>query len=205
MSLATYADLLSAVSTWLHRDDLTSVSADFITIGESRINRLLRVRAMESSTSLTTVAGTRTVALPTGYLQAKRLYVSSSPVQTLEYIAPHDYWRRWMSTTTGTPLAYTVEGENFLFGPIPDGTSIECLYYARPSALSSAVNAIFTANPELYLYAALVAAEPYLKNDRRIPIWKSQFEQILQEVQSADDRDRASGAPIRMLSDYAVV
>lgn len=205
MAITTYAELKTAVANWLHRDDLTAIIPDFITIGESRINRKLRVRPMETSATLTPTAGVRTVALPSGFLQAKRLYVDGSVPTALEYISPPDYWKRYLSIESNTPRVYTVEAENFLFGPVPNGTDIICLYYQRPSALSSAVNAIFTANPELYLYAALVAAEPYLKNDKRIPLWKLQFEEILSEVQAADDRDRAAGAPMMMRTDYAIV
>lgn len=205
MTIATYSQLVGAVGNWLHRADLTATIPDFVAIGESRINRLLRVRTMETSATLATTAGTREVALPTGFLQARRLYVDGGVPTVLEYIAPADYWKRYLSTDSGTPKVYTIEGDNFLFGPVPDGTNIICLYYQRPSALSSSVNSIFTDNPELYLYASLVAAEPYMKNDKRVGLWKAQFEEVLAEVQAADDRDRASGAPMMVRTDYAIV
>ena len=47
MSIATYAELKTAVANWLQRTDLTSYIPDFITIAESQIASDLKVREME--------------------------------------------------------------------------------------------------------------------------------------------------------------
>ena len=206
MAITNYAELQAAVSNWLHRADLTTIIPDFISLAEADINGRLRVRGMETSTAVTATGGTRAIALPSGWLQGRRAYIDTNPIQHLEYLSPQDYWSRYVSTESGLPKCHTIEGENMLLGPIPDsGRVVQMLYYARPSPLSVDVNAMFTANPDLYLYGALVAAEPYLKNDRRMPLWRAQYDAIIARVESGDSRDRASASVLQVRTDYQVV
>ena len=206
MAITTYAELGTAVENWLHRADLATIVPDFITLAEADINGRLRVRGTETSTTATATGGTRSISLPTGWLQGRRVYIDTNPIQHLEYMAPQDYWSRYVSTESGLPKAYTIEGENMLLGPIPDsGRVLQLLYYSRPLPLSVDINAMFTANPDLYLYGALVAAEPYLKNDKRMPLWRAQYEAAIQRIEAADSRDRASASVLQIRTDYQVV
>jgi len=200
MAISTYNELLAAVENHLDRSDLDDRIPEFVSLAEARIARKLRIREMETEADVALVGGTRTAALPTGFREVRRLYISSSPIQELEYISPQDYWHRYLSTNTGRPTCFTVEGTNFLFGPIPDASyTAKSLHYRALDALSSSAHAVFTANPDLYLYGALTAAEPYIKNDKRLPVWKSLFDEILMEL---DSQSRRHQGPMRMRDDY---
>jgi hypothetical protein len=200
MAITDYAGLTTAIQTnWLNRatdTQLTTVVPDLITLGEKRIYRKLRVRAMESAIS-STVSGSGSVALPSDYVDLKYAYVNQAPVQWLDRKSA-----QWMFTNypyrasnTGLPKFIARDGSNFIFGPAPDQSYlISGMYYARPVALSSVLNSIFTANPELFLFAALCEAEPWLSNDERIPIWEKKFGQILGDVQFEDDNEQHSGS-----------
>ena len=50
----------------------------------------------------------------------------------------------------------------------------------------------------IYLYGSLLQAEPYLKNDARIPIWKTGLDFGLAELQKSDKKYRWSGSSMRM-------
>lgn len=68
MALTTYALLKTTIANYLNRTDLTSYLGDFITLTESRLNRELRVREMvNTDTSTTTVSGTQSYSLPSGF------------------------------------------------------------------------------------------------------------------------------------------
>jgi hypothetical protein len=199
MAISTYSELQSALASWLDRADLTARIPEFISIAESRISRKLRIREQETDSDVTLVAGTRTAALPTGFKEVKRVYLNTNPVQPLSYIAPSDYWTRYMSVDTGRPVVFTVEGSNLVFGPIPDTAyTAKVLHVKELSALSASAHGTFTSNPDLYLYGALTAAEPFLKNDKRVPMWKSLFEEILNELMV---QDRTYQGPLRMRDD----
>lgn len=200
MAISTYNELLAAVENHLDRSDLDDRIPEFISLAEAKIARKLRIREMETEADVTTVAGTRTAALPTGFREVRRLYLNASPVQHLEYISPQDYWRRFVSTQSGRPACFTVEGANFLFGPIPDAVyTAKCLYYKALDAVSSSAHAVFTANPDLYLYGALTAAEPYIKNDKRLGVWKSLFDEIIFDLEAQTKKHQG---PMRVRDDY---
>lgn len=200
MSIQTYAELQTAIASWIHRDDLTSRIPEFISIAEARIARRLRIRDQETESDVTLVTGTRTAALPTGFREIKRVYLNTNPVRHLEYIAPSDYWSRFLSTDTGQPQAFTVEGSNLVFGPVPDSSyTAKVLHNKQLDALSSSAHGTFTSNPDLYLYGSLAAAEPFLKNDKRLPMWKSMFEEIVMELER---QDRTYQGPMRIRDDY---
>lgn len=207
MALSTYANLTSAVGNWLHRSDLSTFIPDFVTLAEKNIHRRLRIRSMETEITVTAVAGTRTVALPSNFLEARRVYISNtSPVQDLDYIDPDNYWRRWMSSTSGQSVAYTVEGDNILLGPVPAGAyHVNFLYYKEPDALSTTAHPTFTANPDLYLFASLMEAHPFCKDDKRFPLWAARLEKALQEAQDKDTRDRHGAGPLTIRTQDQVV
>lgn len=200
-TLVNYGDLKTQLATFLHDDTLTAQIPVLVSMAEDRIAQRLRIRAMETSTTLSTGASTREVALPTRFVQARRLYYSADPVRFLEPMSPENYWEIFASGATGVPRAYTIEGENFLFGPIPDAVySIPCLYYQRFAALSADAdtNWLLTNARGLLLYASLVEAAPFIGDDERLQMWASMYDGLEASVIKADKRDRYPvGARIR--------
>jgi hypothetical protein len=60
---------------------------------------------------------------------------------------------------------------------------------------------LFTASPDIYLYAALLEATTFLMNDERVPLWSSAYENAVQRASAADDRGRWGGSVLRMRTD----
>ncbi len=196
MSLASYTDLTGAVASWLHRSDLNSQVPDFISLAESRINNDLRHRAMETSTASTIASGV--IAVPTNYIELKDAYVSStSPYANLDRKTAEWVYENYPNRTAGgdAPKFIAREGSNFIFGPFPtDGLVVTLVYYNRFAPLSSSVNSVFTAYPGLWLYGSLIEAAPYLKDDKRLPLWEQKFSQLFTLVQKESDDEFLSGS-----------
>lgn len=195
MALANYGDLKTTLDKYLARDDLTAVIPDFIRMGEARLSAELRIRFMEASANITIATSTRTSALPSRYLEGRSLYVSGTPNQRLEYKTPVVYWELWADKTVGKPEVFTIEGENFLWGPVPDqGYTGVSLYYKQPDILSSDsdTNGLFTLAPNMYVYASLIEATPFLGNDPRVLLWTSLYEDLRDKLILADRKDRYS-------------
>ena len=97
----------------------------------------------------------------------------------------------------------TIMGENILFGPTPDSVyTYSMTYYKALTALSDSAPtnwAILNA-PDLYLYGALLQAEPFLMNDERVPLWERGVRQVINDLQEQDDRDRHSGSEMRVMN-----
>ena len=209
MAISTYAELKTAVANWLQRDDLTSRIPEFIAMAEDRIrlDTRIRVRAMET-TDATFNIDARTETLPTRFLGVRRFYLNTSPVRLLEYMGPADFWSRWAGSTTGEPVAYTIEGENFVFGPAPSGTYTgTILYYQSFAALSADgdTNWILTNARGLLLYGALAESAPFLGDDPRLMTWAALYDDTADKIEKSNKRDRhPSGAMSRVIGVSAV-
>jgi hypothetical protein len=200
--LDTYNGLVTAIQNELHRSDLAAYVPDWITLAESRINKNLRVRQMETSSASTMASGV--IAVPTNYLSLKNAYISSiQPYQALE--RKTDTWiydNYPYRVATGTPKFIAREGTNFIFGPYPDSNYVvQLVYWNRFLPLSTATNSIFTAYPGLWLFGALCESAPWLKDDKRIPVWEGKFKQLLEFVQDEDNDEFLSGGPMRMVAE----
>ncbi len=203
MAINSYSTLKTAVSNWLDRDDLTDRLPEFISLAESTFNRVLRIRAMETTVSDTTPSGSKEDALPTGYLQMREIHLTTSPVASLAYITPEIMYRIRAGSTSGKPNAYTIVGDNILFGPTPDDAyTYSITYYKSFDALSdsTATNWLILNAPDLYLYGTLLQAEPFLMNDERVPLWERGMRQVINDLQEQDDKDRHSGSEMRVMN-----
>jgi hypothetical protein len=196
MALSTYSDIKTSVENWLKRSDLDAYIPDLITLGEMRIYRDLRIRAMEAA--LNTAISSGVLAVPSGYVAMKHAYVDASPVQWLERKTAEWIYQNYPTRSSdASPKYFAREAENFIFGPYPDsGYTIKGVYYKQLDALSdSNTTNWFTTNaPDLLLWAALCEAEPFMKNDARVALWESKYEAVKSRVQSADDREEFSGS-----------
>jgi hypothetical protein len=154
MALGTYALLQSAVADWAARADLSPRMADYITMAESRFNRELRVRQMETEATVTMTAGTGT--LPTDFLAMKRVTYQGDPVRELYYQTPAYLQDAYPDTTASDPVVYTLEGLSIKVRPITS-TSVKVLYWQKIPALAddATTNWLLTAHPDLYLAATL--------------------------------------------------
>ena len=201
MAFATYSDLKTGIANWLGRTDLTDRITEFISLGETRLKIVLRIREMLKVVTASTTSGDSTVSLPSDFLEVRDFHVSTNPVQTLDYFAPSAFFSNTRTTQSGLPLQYTVLSTEFQLAPIPDSNyTLKLLYYSQPTALSdSNTSNIFLANcPDALLYASLVEAEPYLMNDSRLTTWASLLERSVDALQKESIQSQYSGVPLSM-------
>lgn len=201
MALATFSDLQTAIANWTHRSDLSSITGDLITLAEARINGDLDARFQDSTTTLSTVAGTETVALPTDVINIRSVFVDSAQQVTLKYVTPDQFRTLYPYDTSGVPNVYTVIGSNLYLAPVPDGVySLPITYKARVPALSvsSPTNWLLTTYPNVYLYASLLECAPYIKDDARLQTWKAAYDLA---IESVNHQDWYSGSTMTIRTD----
>ena len=207
MALSTYTELKDAVADWLDRSDLTARIPDFIALAETRINRELRIRPMEVRSTMTTTSGNQYFNLPGGNIQ-----LNTNPTTPLEYITPEMMDRLYGSSTTGKPRAYSLIGDEIQLAPIPDSAYyLEMAFYEKFTSLGDGTSGTVTSNwltlnaPDILLYGALMEAEPFIKNDERIPVWLNGYSSAIDKLQRADSKDRHSGSAMRVRNIYSGV
>jgi hypothetical protein len=206
MALGTFSDLKTSVANYLARSDLTSYIPDFITLAESRLNKDVRLRHMLKRATTATTASDDTVAVPTNFLGARDVFVQGNPKTPLTYVTPSHYAAIYGGSVTGKPKVYTIIGSEIRLGPSPDGAyTLEILYYQRVPALSDAntTNDILVYYPDLYLYATLLEAEPFLQNDARIQTWLGLYQNAVTQAAASDDQEKFAGTSLTMRSLYS--
>ena len=197
MALSTYSDLTGAVASWLHRSDLTSIIPDFVRLGEMRIYREVRCKAMEKALSVALVSGVATV--PSDYLELKFSYLDGTPIKPLTGAsAPQLYAKYPLRSGSGEPVMIARDGSNFVFGPFPGtGYTVKGIYYAQPTAIETAVDTLFTKSPDLYLFAALCESAPYTKSPD-VQLWETKYQNIINQLNVQDAGENASGSCMRV-------
>ena len=200
MSISTYSELKSAVANRLRRSDTSSYVDDWITLAEADIYRRLRVKDMETALSVTISSGV--AALPSGYIDLKFAYVNANPVTRLKRkTAAWIYEKYPTRSAQGIPVFVGREGSNLIFGPYPDSNySINGVYYKSLGAVSSTAHALFTTNPDVYVYGSLLMAVRELKDDKGIARWTPLYEQAITNAQAASDKEDYSGGGLEMVA-----
>jgi hypothetical protein len=183
MAIATYAQLVTAATEWLGRENDTTLVAripDFITLAEAKFNRELRCVQMEKrSTALVNVLSTEPqyISLPADFQTMRRIRltgVGGKPDLNYRSQAELDEYRYRIGDVTGQPKYFTVFGSEIELCPTPDSAySMEMVYRAMVPALTSTntTNWLLTLSPDAYLYGVLLEAAPYMKEDARIQTW----------------------------------
>jgi hypothetical protein len=193
MSITTYAQLQSAIASWLARSDLTATIPDFITLFEAAANRRLRVRQMEATASLTPASGA--AALPADYLAWRRLTWTGSNRVELAYVEPSYLQAAYPSSPSDTPRIFTIEGASLKIRPV-DGTALEFLYYQKipPLADGNPANWLLTAHPDLYLFGALAEAQMFAVDPDKAALWKGRRDELFEEINLLSNKTRGAGA-----------
>ncbi len=196
--ITDYASLKTSLAAWLNRTDLTAIIPELIADGEARIYNDLRIRAMEAAFSEAVVGGV--VNVPTGFLAWKFLYVDNSSAQKLERKDPEWIYTQYPSRVgAGTPKFFAREGDTLIFGPAAEaGLTIKGRYYKRLAALSdtNTTNWFITNEPQLLRFAALCAATPFLKDDKRIPVWEAIYNDSKNRIEKTERKEAFSGSKL---------
>lgn len=170
MSINSYSTLKTAVFDFSGRDDLSGKFSTIIAIAEDNMynndSQPLRTQELITTSTVTTVAGTNSVALPAGFISGlSALIVDGGAKRELVNTAPASLQRNGES---GIPCKYSITNQ-ITFDYVPDGAyDIELTYYARPAALDATnnTNAILTAYPSIYLYACLASVADLAGEDQ---------------------------------------
>lgn len=210
MALANYSDLIAAINSsagWLHRGDLGTIAPDWVTLAEAvfnyggelpngRVIDGLRTGSQETVTTLTTTAGTQTVALPSDFLEARKIYytLSGTRFELKERpIIPMSLNER--SQVQAPPTTFYIQGSSLYLIPIPDQAyTITLDYYAKIGPLAtSSTNWLMTQSPMVYLSGSIVQGALWMGAkfaSQQAQPWIAQFISSMEGVRRADIRKR---------------
>lgn len=185
MALNTYETLKTAIATWTHRADISSMADDFIDLAESRFSRDFLVSQQE--TRATTAADTEYLALPSDFLAIRNIQLNTSPVRELVYVTPAEMDR--LADNGATVSRYTIVGDEIQLNAT-SGNSLEIAYYAKVPALSdtNTTNWLISAYPDIYLYGCLSEAFKYMADDQQAGKYDTLYRESVQAMKKADEQ-----------------
>lgn len=161
----TYTELKTAIEAWMHRAGLTAQVDTFIDLFEARASRNLRAFEMETLETVTPT--TEFQALPTGFLGFKNVQYNGAGYSVpLEFASSQKIAATGL--TSGTPVYYTINGNQVEFSPSAAGSEIEWTFYEAIPALSDSntSNWLIAKYPDYYLMGCIQQAAYYALNPR---------------------------------------
>jgi hypothetical protein len=198
-AIASRTDLTKAVAGYMNRTDLDPAMDSFIVIAEGRIALDLRTWQMVKPATLTQSEGEEWIAVPADWLEWDGLWIDGD---RLDYASP-DTWQNLVNTQR-TAGQYSMLGGYLLVADmLPTGAPdivVKASYYARIPALNDTDPApwLLTQYPQVYLYAALVSACEYVKDDARAQGWAAQYQAMVSTLNSISRKALVSGSTLRL-------
>ena len=200
--ITSYDTLKTAVADYCARDDLATFVPNFVQNWEERFYRqpLNWAPWMETSPAGTMASGVATV--PADYLGLKWAALDVSPNHQLERKSAQAVYARFpRGNGSGVPRWIARDRGSFVFGPEPDADyDVVGTYYAKPTLLrneADGINWMITNAPDLVLYGALLEAEPFLKNDSRIALWRDMYADALVDYRDLNRDEERMGSPMQ--------
>jgi hypothetical protein len=187
MSIATLAELKTALDTETSRSDIDWT--DYITRGEARLNRKLRLLSQETSTTFTLSSGDSTQALPTGFIEHIDLFYTTDnyqPTQQSLYSL-----QETASTGTGRPYYFAI-GSVIQFERSADQDyGFTHRYYKKFDLITdSSGNSLLSSAPDAYIYATLSAFYMRAKDSQNVQSNLNLLDGVIAELNTMDGRSR---------------
>ena len=191
----TYDSLLVDIRRYLERG-FTQASDQIvfdqlprlITLAERRIARELKIEGFIRAITTPLSIGVSTYLKPDRWRDTISMTVNGTPIQTRSYEYLRNYWPD--EAQTASPQFYAdYDYANWLIAPTPNAAStLEILYYEQPALLGDTLQSNWLTEyaPELILYASLLEATPFLKNDERVQLWQGLYDRCAQAFSGQD-------------------
>jgi hypothetical protein len=196
----TFTSLQSDIRNYLERGGSTDPIVfeqipRLITLAERRIARELKIQGFLAVVNTAMQSGVSVYPKPDRWRDTVSINIGTGTnnntrkqiyARSYEYI--REYWPD--ETEEATPEFYAdYNYSNWVFAPTPDADyPMEVLYYELPPLLDEATqtNWLTEYAPNLLLYASLVEATPFVKDDQRVQLWQTYYDRALAALNGED-------------------
>lgn len=194
--------LLDGQNGYLHRSDLTATIPSFITLAHARVNRDLNIPELESRATADVTAGDRYIALPDDVFFLRNIQISiAGGRQLLMQLSPAQMDVLNSQIVSGEPTSYALYGNQIELQPTPESSAtLEIVYQYRLAALSADTdtNDILTNYPNIYVYATMLEATPFIQADERAGMWHEYYKEERDRINDIGEDRRLSGSPLQI-------
>jgi hypothetical protein len=182
------------VLQYLERQDAAVVNAipTFITLCEFEIAQNIKTLGQMEVVDSTMNIGNPVIPKPARWRKTTSMTLSVSGQKQPLLVRKLEYLNTYAQdvTATGVPLYYAdYDYDHWLVAPTPNQAyAFEALCYTRLEPLSSSnqTNWLTQNAPNAMLFGTLKQTAPFLKNDARLAVWKSMFDEAIVALKTED-------------------
>ena len=193
-SVMTYDSLVENVQSYLERSDTATIEKIplFIMLAEQTIASQIKFLGNLTVNTSTMTAGQNVIDKPARWHKTVSMNITVAgkryPVLMRRYEYLREYWPD--PAAEAVPKFYCdYDHTHWMVAPTP-GTNynFEVLYYERLQPLDSSnqTNWFTAYAPQALLYGTLLQAMPFLKNDERVQLWQSLYQQSMNLLVAED-------------------
>lgn len=166
-----------------------------INLAERRIARELKLQGLTSVVTDTLLPGVSVYAKPDRWRDTVSINVGLGEEmknRTFLFTRSYEYLRSYWpdESVRGAPEFYgDYNYEHWLIVPTPDlAYPFEVVYYELPPLLDDVTQTNWLTDyaPQALLYASLLEATPFLKNDERIQVWQGMYDRAAAMLNGED-------------------
>ena len=159
-----------------------------VALAERRIATELKLQGFIRAMNVTLPAGVAVLLKPDRWRDTISITANGTPIFTRSYDYLRNYWPD--ESELGVVEFYAdYDYQHWLFAGTPvANTALEILYYELPQPIDDENQQNWLTNfaPNLLLYACLLEATPFLKNDERIQTWQTMYDRAAQSMSGQD-------------------
>jgi hypothetical protein len=192
VAISNYTELQAALTNWLHRSGLDSRIPEFIALAESGLNKSLRLTQMVNQSNIAVSLGSAIASLPTGFLQV--IEFTDDAYEPLVPVTNAEILRIKLETTDDSKPEYYTIDTAITFECESDAAYTYIMrYYKKWNIATDSTNWLLTNAPNVYLYASLAEAAPFMKDMQTAQSWMQMADKAIFDLKRQDRR--ISGAP----------
>ena len=188
--MSTYTKLVAAIKDFMEDDgsEFSDAVDTFIDLAELKLSRDLAVPAFRKRQTGTLTSSDPFLTLPTDLVTLEYFQLNNSNVRTSLLLKSDEFMQEfWPNrTSTGTPKYYAYFDNSTIYvAPTPSAnTPVEISYRRRLDALSSSNTCIWLTTDayDALLYACLIEASHYNRNDKLLQYHSGLYQKAVQDV-----------------------
>jgi hypothetical protein len=198
-AVMTYNSLVADIESYLERTDTATLEKipTFIMLAEQIIASQIKFLGNLTVNTSTMTLGDPVILKPARWHKTVSMNVTVAGKRQPVFLRKYEYLREYWpdATQQDVPKFYCdYDYTHWLIAPTPDvAYGFEVVYYERVQPLDSSnqTNWFTQYAPQAILYGSLLQAMPFLKNDERLPMWQSIYQQAM-DILTTEDKLRVA-------------
>ena len=211
MAFSNYSELQATIGRWLDKQHLGDAIKDFIRLGEKRLcgEASFDPIWLGKIATITVERDAIDFPLPDDFNGIRTLKLNTNPVRRLSYVTPdHSLFLNLENHNRGLSTNFTIVGNRLRVLPAPPlNATLQMVYTFAPECLSdtNTTNIFLEKAYDALLYASLLEAKPYVKDNKRIDTWMTYYKEAINNMINRDEGNKYGDSPLSMSTEYGAM